>query len=58
MKPILLCFLVVEHGKPDKEGTFFGKDCMKKFADMLLKLDSKTLVYAHNGSRFDHIYLI
>lgn len=59
--PCLICFVYQpEHGPPE-EFTFFGLDCMTHFVQKLMDLHSKNIyldLYAHNGSRFDAMFVI
>ncbi|MCP4061578.1 MAG: hypothetical protein GY738_30790 [Pseudoalteromonas sp.] len=43
---------------PDNYYIFKGIDCIKEYVNFLINLDYKTHIYAHNGTKFDYIFLL
>lgn len=55
--PFVWGFYRVNEGQPDYD-YYWGKDCIPKFIAFLETLDEPHLIYAHNGGRFDFLFML
>jgi hypothetical protein len=59
--PTLICLAYKNPAGDTLKKTFFGKDCAKDFIEFLMFLHERYIyldLYAHNGSRFDALFIM